>query len=81
MQQEGPTAEPTKVTLEAVQILGQWHARLVVTRQDEEGDYAEPYVVSFEVRPLWMAGPGWQAAAVLQQVTKHLDAALRDGYE
>jgi hypothetical protein len=73
--------EVVKLTLECFEVVGAWHCRMVVVRQDEEGDYAEPYVLTVECKTLWMAGPGWQALAVLQEFQKHLDAALRDGYE
>lgn len=76
-----PAAEAVRVTLECSMYLHRWHCRLYVVLQDDEGEYAEPYVVSFDTAPLWMAGPGWMAASVLQEVTRHLDAALRDGYE
>lgn len=74
-------SDVTKVTLECLEVLGGWHCRLVAVQQDMEGDYDEPYVLTAELRSLWMAGGGWQALAVLQEFTRALDAALRDGYE
>lgn len=69
------------VKLEMLEYLGQWRARLVVTEQFDDGEYAEPYVLTAEMRPLLMVGPGWTALAALQEFMRHLDAALRDGYE
>jgi hypothetical protein len=73
--------EVRKVTLEALEVLGQWRARLVVVSQDEEGSFEEPYVMTAEFRTLDYAGLGWQGLCVLQEAYQHLDAALRDGYE
>lgn len=73
--------EVVKVALECQQALGAWSGRLVVTQMDDEGTYGEPYVMTAEMKTLDMVGPGWQALAVLQEFQKHLNAALRDGYE
>lgn len=70
-----------RVTLEALNYLGQWRVRLVATEQDEDGEYTEPFVLTLEFRTLDFAGQSWQALAVLDEVVKHLHAALVDGYE
>jgi len=73
--------EVRKVTVECLEYVGQWRCRMVVISADEEGAYSEPYVLTAELRTLDLAGPGWVGLNVLQEFCKHLDAALRDGYE
>jgi hypothetical protein len=73
--------EVRKVTLEATEMLGHWHVRLVAVSHDEEGEYEEPYVLQTDFSTQDYAGLGWQAACILEESFKRLDAALRDGYE
>lgn len=65
--------------VEAREVLGTWTARVWMVGPGPDGMDAEPYVVTFEWDTLDFESHAWQAATLLDDLTRRLVLVLREG--
>ena len=70
-----------QITVECVEHLGEWSARIVAITRTPDGFEGEPWTITLHFHTLDLVGPEWWTECVLDEVTRRLSMMNRAGYE